>query len=373
METRLKIPQGDFHVRRFPLRKRELLRAWDAADEYLLQECSLLVPVKQPVLVVNDSFGALTVALNEHPLQSWSDSFLSQQATRFNYHENRLDPESVSMVNSLDLPATPFQAVLFKIPKTLALMEYQLLRLRPLLSEQTVLLFGGMVKNMPASVWKLLEKIIGPVETGLARKKARLLKARLDPHLKPPPNPYPTVYQLEQTTDRISNHANVFSREKLDIGTRFFLQHLPRIENPQVIADLGCGNGVLGLMTAKANPQVSVHFIDESYMAIASARENFQRLCPGRNAGFHIADGLSDFTVDVLDRVFCNPPFHQHSVVGDHIATSMFAGAASALKPGGELWVIGNRHLNYHYKLKRWFNRIELVASNKKFVVLKAL
>jgi 23S rRNA (guanine1835-N2)-methyltransferase len=42
------------------------------------------------------------------------------------------------------------------------------------------------------------------------------------------------------------------------------------------------------------------------------------------------------------------------------------------LKVDGELWVVGNRHLDYHIKLKRWFKRVELAASNTKFVVLKA-
>jgi len=33
---------------------------------------------------------------------------------------------------------------------------------------------------------------------------------------------------------------------------------------------------------------------------------------------------------------------------------------------------VGNRHLNYHVKMKRVFGNAELVASNKKFVVLRS-
>ena len=32
----LHVPQGEFRLTRYPKRKKELLRAWDAADEYLL-------------------------------------------------------------------------------------------------------------------------------------------------------------------------------------------------------------------------------------------------------------------------------------------------------------------------------------------------
>jgi 16S rRNA (guanine1207-N2)-methyltransferase len=51
----------------------------------------------------------------------------------------------------------------------------------------------------------------------------------------------------------------------------------------------------------------------------------------------------------------------------------MFSGARRALRPGGELWVIGNRHLGYHVKLRKLFGNSRVVASDPKFVVLKAV
>jgi len=42
------------------------------------------------------------------------------------------------------------------------------------------------------------------------------------------------------------------------------------------------------------------------------------------------------------------------------------------LRPGGELCIVGNRHLNYHVKLKRLFGNVEQLAANRKFVVLSA-
>jgi len=50
----------------------------------------------------------------------------------------------------------------------------------------------------------------------------------------------------------------------------------------------------------------------------------------------------------------------------------MFAQAAQVLTASGEFWVVGNRHLGYHAKLKRWFSRVEQVGAHPKFVVLKA-
>jgi 23S rRNA (guanine1835-N2)-methyltransferase len=73
-----------------------------------------------------------------------------------------------------------------------------------------------------------------------------------------------------------------------------------------------------------------------------------------------------------LELVLCNPPFHQQQVVGDLLAWRMFQQARAALVRGGELWIVGNRHLGYHAKLSRLFRSVQQVAATPKFVVLKA-
>jgi 16S rRNA (guanine1207-N2)-methyltransferase len=216
-----------------------------------------------------------------------------------------------------------------------------------------------------------LERLIGPTTTSLARKKARLIFAEPEPGLVMPTHPYPVYYQLENTDYLICNHANVFSRDSLDIGTRFFLQHLPVSPGANDIVDLGCGNGLVGLVAAERNPAATIHFVDESFMAVASAKENFNRAFGQRTATFRVGDGLTDFAPNSADLTFCNPPFHQQNSMGDQIAISMFKQSSRVLRSGGELWVIGNRHLNYHVHLARLFGAYSVVASNSKFVILK--
>jgi 16S rRNA (guanine1207-N2)-methyltransferase len=52
----------------------------------------------------------------------------------------------------------------------------------------------------------------------------------------------------------------------------------------------------------------------------------------------------------------------------------MFKQAHSVLRNGGELWVIGNRHLNYGVPLAHLFGKlnVKLVAQNSKFMIWKA-
>jgi 23S rRNA (guanine1835-N2)-methyltransferase len=378
-DSLLQVPQGSFTLVRLPLgrsaRKAEPLRAWDAADEYLLRTLAerSLPSAGARVLIVNDSFGALAVALSRHHPQSLSDSWLSHAATQHNLRANGLEEASVRLLDSLAVPQEALDLVLIKVPKTLALLEDELVRLAPRLTAQSQVIVAGMVKGMPSSVWPLLERCCGPTTTALAVKKAKLIFVTPTTMAATAASPYPVCYQLEGTTYRLCNHANVFSRDSLDIGTRLFLQHLPQDLGTQEVIDLGCGNGVVGLLVAARNPQARLRFVDESFMAIASARDNFQRnLGAGREARFHVGDALSDFAPASADLILCNPPFHQGSVVGDQIARRMFQQSRQVLRSGGELWVIGNRHLGYHQTLKTIFGNGEQVAANPKFVILRA-
>lgn len=375
MDTVLETPQGRFELRRSPYRKNDDLRAWDAADEYLL---SHLAADEQPptgcgIVILNDGFGALAVALHQYRPFALSDSFLSQQATRENCRLNGLEQNQPVLLDSLSLPPAPIDYLLVKAPKTLGLLEYQLHRLRPLLAAGCKVVVAGMVKNLSPGVWTLLERLIGPTRTSLAHKKARLIFAELDMGLSLPANPYPVRYRLENSDWQIVNHANVFSRDSLDIGTRFLLQHLPDHAAYRDVIDLGCGNGLVGLKLAAVLPDAHIRFVDESFMALASARENFQRYFPERQAEFVAADGLSGFAENSADCIVCNPPFHQQHTVGDHIAWQMFRQAHQVLRTGGELRVIGNRHLNYHHSLKKLFGHWENVAANAKFTIVKAI
>jgi 16S rRNA (guanine1207-N2)-methyltransferase len=70
--------------------------------------------------------------------------------------------------------------------------------------------------------------------------------------------------------------------------------------------------------------------------------------------------------------VVCNPPFHQDRTVGDTLAWRMFAQAHRALAPGGELRVVGNRHLDHGRRLMRIFGHAARLATTGGYEVLLA-
>ncbi|MEL5526952.1 MULTISPECIES: 23S rRNA (guanine(1835)-N(2))-methyltransferase RlmG [Serratia] len=372
--SQLDLGTQQLELERYPQQEESTqLQAWEAADEYLLQQLENVDIGGRPVLIFNDNFGTLACALHAHRPYSVSDSYMSQLATRHNLKLNGLDPEQVTLLDSLaELPAAP-AVVLIRVPKALALLEQQLRALRHVVTEDTLIVAGAKARDVHTSTMQLFEKVLGPTRTSLAWKKARLIFCQAA-DIVPPAVAETTDWPLDGTDWLIHNHANVFSRGSLDIGARLFMEHLPRGLNGHIV-DLGCGNGVIGLTALAQNPEAQVTFVDESYMAVASSELNVEHNLPQEldRCQFDVNNALAGIERESVQAVLCNPPFHQQHAITDHTAWQMFCDAKRCLQVGGELRIVGNRHLDYHQKLKRLFGNCTLVASNKKFVILRAV
>ena len=369
----LESPFAQLDLIRQPEQHNDPLQAFDAADEYLLSYLAEQQPnAATRVLVLNDSFGALAASLEGHvQVTSSGDSFLAAQGLEKNLLRNGKAFDAVSFIPASQVPVGPFDRVLIRVPKTLALLEEQLIRLQGQLAPDAEVIAAAMVKHLPRAAGELLEQYIGPMHASLAVKKARLLIATVGER-PAAVSPYPTRYALDTPAIALLNHANVFCRESLDIGTRAFLPHLPTGLGSARVADLGCGNGVLAIASALQNPDAHYTLVDESYMAVQSAAENWQAALGDREVIVRADDGLAGQAPQSLDVALCNPPFHQQQVVGDFLAWRMFQQAREALVVGGALYIVGNRHLGYHSKLARLFRGVEQVAATPKFVILKA-
>ncbi|MER7816872.1 methyltransferase, partial [Streptomyces sp. NPDC096153] len=272
-------PWGDLGLTRFPEDPRDQLRAWDASDEYLLRHLEGET-LGGTIVVVGDRWGALVTALAAHRPVQISDSYLTQQATRANLARNRTAAEAdgVRLLTTRDTPPDRVDVLLVRVPKSLALLEDQLRRLAPRLTAGTLVVGTGMVTEIHTSTLKLFERIVGPTRTSLAVRKARLIHCAPAPdRIGPaavPEGPWPHSYALPagvgvMSGRPVTNHAGIFCADRLDIGTRFFLEHLPDRRGPLRVVDLGCGNGVVGTAVAVANPEAEVVFTDESFQAVA--------------------------------------------------------------------------------------------------------
>ncbi len=349
-------------IRRYPLQTNETLQGWDSADELILAHVRSLDIKEKKILILNDNFGALTAGLEDFPVVTYTDSFVGHKAIELNTEKR------IKAINDLDHLVGQFDLVLIRIPKNMSFFEDQLCHLTRHLHSGSKIICGSMVKHLAPTSFDLLNKYIGVTTTSLAEKKARLIFA--DFQKEQVPSPYPQSIKLDGFEKPFLNHSNLFSREKLDIGSRFFLEHIPA-GSFQKILDLGCANGVIGIKAKMLNPKAKIVFSDESWMAIKSAKENYAQYFQDE-ADFFWTNCFENQPVKDFDLVLCNPPFHQQNTIGDFIAWQMFKDSSEALNKGGSLIVIGNSHLGYQIKLKKIFGNGRIIATNQKFIICES-
>lgn len=352
-------------LQRYPVRKNDPLRAWDAADALLLQHLREQMPDNPRTLILNDTFGALCCGLDPALNKTvYTDSYVSARAIQSN-SQGQL--EAVSELASL---TGPFDLAILRFPKNLSFLEDQLCRLSQVLVPGAPVIGASMVKHLSPGVFPLLQKYIGETHTSLAEKKARLVFASLE-HA-PTESPYPLTVPMEGFSLPFVNHANLFSRGKLDTGTKLLLAHVPEHVTGTIL-DLGCGDGILGVAAKQKSPEATLVFADVSQMALLSARANWQAYFPDQEASFVWTNGYENQERESLEFVLCNPPYHQEKIVTDSVAWQMFVDARRALRPGGTLRIVGNSHLGYHLKLKHIFGNSKIVARNESFLIIDAV
>ena len=363
-------------LNRYPVTHDKSLKAWNAADELLLEHIQSLFEQQKlslsslNCLIVNDQFGALSISLNEVSPLFWTDSYLSQKAIQRNQQSNlenniKASPFSPSQQSNQQ----KFDLVIIRIPKHNSLLKYQLEQIKTHIHRKTIIVAGGMTKEIHNSNIKIFESVLGKTTTSLAKKKARLIFSQFEQsHSDATASQELKYYTLPQYQVTACGLAGVFSRDKLDIGTQVLLEHLPEVNQGERVIDLGCGNGVIGAIIAKSQPLCQLLLSDESQLAVESAKLTFIKNQLS-NADFIHTDVLHGVERNSFDHILCNPPFHQQNVQTLDIAINMFKQSAQCLKSIGELRVVANRHLKYLPLLKRYFSQVSSISNNAKFTV----
>ncbi len=379
MNELLTIANQNLILHRHPRNKHETLQAWDSADEYIINyfmenKLEQQLTSDEQILIINDDFGALSCFFHAFARTTVTDSYLASNSIKLNMTRNDCTTDNMLIQSSLQLFPHNVKIILIKIPKTLAYLEFLLQQLSTVISPDTLVIAAAKVKMIHKSTLALFEQYIGTTKTSLAKKKSRLIFSLVN-QKNIPEKEVAITWEVEKYQWKIHNHANVFSRTHLDIGGRYLMDNLPKGNFKKVI-DLGCGNGVVGMAAAIAYSDAQITFIDESYMAIDSARINMIKNLNEQQAEiarFVVNNSLVGFKENCADLILCNPPFHQQQAITDHIAWSMFNDAHFCLVAHGELVIVGNRHLDYQDKLERIFGNCQLVAENKKFLILRAI
>ncbi|MGC6418285.1 MAG: methyltransferase [Bradymonadia bacterium] len=362
----------DYVLKRYDGQDGGNLMAWDRADQLISEHLQSLPGRDGRLLLLNEMFGALTLALHYRQPISVVDSHLCRTAIQQNAQNNGVEPGSFTVVRELAEAPAGVQDVVIKLPKNHNLLTEQLSILATRYGQGVRVTFGGMNKYITRSVYDVLEHSLASVEVHRAVGKARLVTGKL----KAPSGGSATrqkEYTIPGTKLTVSTSPSVFASTGLDPGSAVMLKHLP-IHGHSSVCDLGCGAGPLGLVYASLVKTSSVDFVDDSFAAVRMAEANW--LANGLDesrARFISNDCLTGCMNERYDLILCNPPFHRGHAIETGTAQRMFRDAHRCLVTDGELYVVFNRHLSYLRPLRRLFGSVDTLSKHPRFVVVRCI
>lgn len=174
---------------------------------------------------------------------------------------------------------------------------------------------------------------------------------------------------------RILSLPGVFAHGRLDPGTALLLEALTReptaAELSGRLLDFACGAGVIGLSLLAGNPDLEVTLLDDSALALESAR--FSLAANALEADIIPSDGLTELLkppgTPRFDWIVSNPPFHAGVREDPGIAKRFFAGCRRLLAPGGPLVLVANVHRPCRGPLEELFDGVQVIAADRRYNV----
>jgi len=136
----------------------------------------------------------------------------------------------------------------------------------------------------------------------------------------------------------VDTAGGVFSRRRLDDGTRFLIERVPSPPAQGAALDLGCGWGALAITLAVRSPHLRVWAVDVNERAVTLTENNARR-----NGLDNVTAVLADeVPPDVLfDVIWSNPPIR----IGKRQLHELLDTWLQRLTPHGVAWLVVSRHL----------------------------
>ncbi len=134
---------------------------------------------------------------------------------------------------------------------------------------------------------------------------------------------------------RFLSASGIFSAKKVDNGTRVLVETMP-IPREGRLLDMGCGNGVIGLVAASESPSLEVTLTDVNPRAAMVAAMNVDRMGLG-NVRVLTGSLYEPVVGEEFDVIVSNPPI---SAGMRRVVEPLVRGAQSHLAVGGCLVVV---------------------------------
>ena len=303
---------------------------------------------------------------------AWRDALVCEQS--FKPHHDGLAAAGFRVERRLE-DTGRFDAALCLLTKHKAESLANVARAWAMLEPGGVLVCCGAKDSGAASVEKQLRQALGELEGGLSKSHCRVFWARKTAEAMPA---LLTGWLAEGEARLVPetgfvSRPGLFGWNKVDEGSRLLAEHMPaRLSG--AVADLGAGWGYLTTELLRRCPKATrIDLYEAEWLALEAARENVGRLSPAIPIGFNWQDVTAPgIPRRSYDRVVTNPPFHAGKATEHDLGRAFILAAAEALRPGGTMLLVANRHLPYEAVIEQKFRGKAVLAESSAFKVIEA-
>ncbi len=353
---------SEYIIKRYPKTTNRSLLPWSKGDEFTVWFLKNNQLVDKSISIYNDSFGYLS----SHLLTSKTEIRISkksqEKAIQTNLDANDLIFEDKQFLNLNSTNDLNPEVVVLKVPKSLDLFEFYLSKINKSTDQNSVVICSFMTKYFTKKMIELAEVYFEDVKQTKAWKKSRLIVLSKPNKIEEKS----LINEIKSDFGIFKQYYGVFSAVHIDYATQFLIQNISIPIGAECILDLASGNGVLAKVIQEKNPNLGIHLMDDSFLAVESSKLNIS----GENVHFHLNNELNHFESDSLDYIISNPPFHVDHEIDISLPLELFKQAARCLKKKGVFQLVFNNHLNYTTHLNKLFKDVKVTAENDKFTVL---
>ncbi len=356
--------EKELDIKRYPATTNRSLQPWSAADELMLTLLKEVSPAGKSIALVNDRFGFLATTLAENKPISVVGYKSQEKSLKMNLSKNDLEIDPKIRFSPLEkLPSIDIG--LIRAPKSLDLFRLNLNQIHSSLSKDGVVLCGFMTKYFTPQLLEIAGEYFEEIDQSKAWKKARVLTLKGKKEV--PKTDFTNTLSFNEM--EFKQYFGVFSANNIDFATQYFIEQIKLNDNEKVVLDLACGNGVIGKSALSKNPDIELHLLDDSVLAIESAKLNLNQ----PNVHFHLHDTLEYFEDESIDLALSNPPFHFDHETNIEISLELFKEVQRCLTSEGRFLMVASKHLNFKTHLDKIFTLCKIIAENEKFVVYECL
>jgi 16S rRNA (guanine1207-N2)-methyltransferase len=171
---------------------------------------------------------------------------------------------------------------------------------------------------------------------------------------------------------RFVSRPGVFAWDRIDAASELLIAELPTSLSGAA-ADLGSGFGYLSReLLAKCPNIASLDVYEAEARALDLARRNLAADASRVAIDYRWHDVTTGLP-KAYDVIVTNPPFHTSNGADDPgLGRRFIAAAAHALKPGGKLILVANRHLPYEAVLNASFGSVRIATQRYGFKIIEA-